>query len=77
MRYHDGSARSRGERRGEIDAEILLIVKTAGLIAWRDVQRQIKAPRAQAWARAQRLLKAKRLAWKYGKLCLYSQQDLV
>lgn len=68
--------KGRGERRRQIDAEILEIVEASGLIAWRDVQRQIKAPRAQAWARAQRLLRAGKLAWVRGRLCLYAKRDV-
>jgi hypothetical protein len=77
-RYHQPrvAPRSRAGRRREIDQEILAIVKDSGLIRWRDVQRQIQAPRAQAWARAEKLIKGHRLAWKYGKLCLYERRDL-
>jgi hypothetical protein len=77
-RYHQPrvAPRSRGERRREIDQGILAIVQDSGLIRWRDIQRQIQAPRAQAWARAERLIKGRRLAWKYGKLCLYERRDL-
>jgi hypothetical protein len=67
----------RAERRLEIDEEIVEIVKTAGLIRWREVQRQIKAPKAQAWSRCRRLIKKRELAWKNGMLCLFSQQDLL
>lgn len=74
--HHRDQPAGRGARRREIDKDILQIVKTAGLVPWRDVQRQIRAPRAQAWARAQRLIKRRRLAFKHGKLCLYSQRDL-
>lgn len=78
-RYHQPmrGPNTRGARRLEIDKDILVIVGTSGLIAWRDVQRQIQAPRAQAWARAEKLIKKHELAWKNGKLCLYARRDLV
>lgn len=77
-RYHQPvreTSDSRAERRREIDRDILVIVETSGLISWRDVQRQIKAPRSQSWARAQRLIRGHKLAWKNGKLCLFAQRD--
>lgn len=77
-RYHRPGAApdGRAERRREIDRDILVIVGSSGLIAWRDVQRQIQAPRAQAWARARKLIRRGELAWKNGKLCLGVQRDL-
>jgi hypothetical protein len=58
----------RSDRRQEIDQQIEAIVTAAGPITWRAVQRQIQAPRAQAWSRAQRLIKGGTLAWQHGRL---------
>lgn len=67
----------RAERRLEIEFEILTIVGAAGLIRYSSMQRRIAAPRTAVWSRTESLLKRHKLAWKRGKLCLYSQQDLV
>lgn len=62
--------RNRGARRLEIDAEILAIVTSARLIALRNLQRRVDAPREQAWTRVRKLVKTGRLEWYYGKLRL-------
>lgn len=63
-------AEDRAERRLEIRSEIEEIVRTTGPVKWRDVQRQIKAPKAQAWTQAQKLIESGRLCWRYDKLAV-------
>lgn len=85
-RFHRSPARktpqesaAKRNARAEIDREILAMFEDRDVLSYDTIRSQIVAPRGQIWARVNKMVKGRKLAWCWqGKmLCLYSKRHIV